>query len=43
MGKDDRDCPVVASQIDALLSGGGNVTGTLGDTAGSLGGLFGKK
>ncbi len=33
----------VASQIDGLLSGGGNIAGSLGDAAKGLGGLFGRK
>ncbi len=33
----------MAGQVDAYLNGEGNVGGSLGDAAGKLGGMFGKK
>lgn len=33
----------IAAQIDGLLTGGAGVTGTLGDAAAGLGGMFGMK
>lgn len=33
----------MAGQVDAYLSGEGNPGGSLGDAAGKLGGMFGKK